>query len=64
MIDWVVFIGTALALLLTVIPMMVFPDQSRSVVMAMNDFVTSKLGALYLVLGLTIFGFVLYIAFW
>lgn len=63
MIDWVVFIGTALALLLTVIPMMVFPDQSRAVVMAMNEFVTSKLGAIYLVLGLTIFGFVLYIAF-
>ncbi|MBA8762682.1 BCCT family transporter [Staphylococcus coagulans] len=61
--DWVVFIGTAIVLLMAVIPMMVFPEQSRSVVVAMNNFVTSKLGAIYLVLGLAIFCFVLYIAF-
>lgn len=61
--DWIVFCGTALVLLLAVIPMMVFPKQSRSVVVAMNDFVTTNLGATYLVLGLTIFCFVLYIAF-
>ncbi len=61
--DWFVFFGAALVLLIAVVPMMVFPDQSRSVVMAMNDFVTSKLGAVYLVLGLAIFAFVMYIAF-
>ncbi|MBI5974409.1 BCCT family transporter [Staphylococcus canis] len=61
--DWFVFCGAALVLLIAVIPMMVFPDQSRSVVIAMNEFVTSKLGAVYLVLGLAIFAFVMYIAF-
>ncbi|EGQ1748295.1 BCCT family transporter [Staphylococcus pseudintermedius] len=61
--DWVVFIGTAIVLLMAVIPMMVFPEQSRAVVVAMNGFVTSKMGAIYLVLGLAIFCFVLYIAF-
>ncbi|NBK47069.1 BCCT family transporter [Staphylococcus delphini] len=61
--DWVVFIGTAIVLLMAVIPMMVFAEQSRAVVVAMNGFVTSKMGAIYLVLGLAIFCFVLYIAF-
>ncbi|MCS4485707.1 BCCT family transporter [Staphylococcus americanisciuri] len=61
--DWIVFGGAAFVLLLAVIPMMVFPKQSRSVVVAMNEFVTTNLGATYLVLGLTIFCFVLYIAF-
>ncbi|WP_258007325.1 BCCT family transporter [Staphylococcus sp. 17KM0847] len=61
--DWIVFCGTALVLLMAVTPMMVFPQQSRAVVMAMNEFVTTKLGATYLVLGLAIFCFVLYIAF-
>lgn len=62
-IDWFVFSGAAIVLLIAVIPMMVFPEQSRSVVMTLNDFVTSKLGAVYLVLGLAVFAFVLYIAF-
>ncbi|MCS4485708.1 BCCT family transporter [Staphylococcus americanisciuri] len=61
--DWIVFGGAAFVLLLAVIPMIVFPKQSRSVVVAINEFVTTNLGATYLVLGVAIFCFVLYIAF-
>ncbi|PNZ78986.1 BCCT family transporter [Mammaliicoccus stepanovicii] len=63
LIDWTVFGGTVFVLLMAVLPMMVFPKQSRAVVVALNEFVTTKLGAVYLVLGLVIFCFVLYIAF-
>lgn len=61
--DWIVFCGAACILLLAVIPMMIFPNQSRAVVVAMNEVVTTNLGATYLTLGLAIFCFVLYIAF-
>ena len=57
--DWIVFCGAACILLLAVIPMMIFPNQSRAVVVAMNEVVTTNLGATYLVLGLAIFCFVL-----
>ena len=61
--DWFTFFGTVLVLLIAVIPMMVFPKASQGVITSINDFISTNVGPVYLVLGLAIFFFVLYIAF-
>ncbi|MCU5745424.1 BCCT family transporter [Staphylococcus sp. SQ8-PEA] len=61
--DWTTFVGTVIVLLLAVIPMMVFPKASQDVITGINNAISGSIGAVYLALGLLIFGFVLYIAF-
>ncbi|PTK92884.1 BCCT family transporter [Staphylococcus gallinarum] len=61
--DWTTFIGTVVVLLFAVIPMIVFPKASQEVITNLNKAVSNSLGSVYLLLGLVIFGFVLYIAF-
>lgn len=61
--DWWTFYGTVAVLLIAVIPMMVFPKASQEVITSINDTISNSLGAWYLLLGLVVFGFVLYIAF-
>ncbi|WFD53843.1 BCCT family transporter [Staphylococcus saprophyticus] len=61
--DWTTFIGSSVILLIAVIPMMVFPKASQDVITKMNDAVSSALGSVYLLIGLAILIFVLYIAF-
>ena len=61
--DWTTFIGSSVILLIAVIPMMVFPKASQEVITKMNDAVSSALGSVYLLIGLAILIFVLYIAF-
>ncbi|WP_251517179.1 MULTISPECIES: BCCT family transporter [Staphylococcus] len=61
--DWPTFIGTVAVLLFSVIPMMVFQKASADVITKLNDAVSNSIGAVYLLLGLVVFGFVLYIAF-
>lgn len=61
--DWTTFIGSSVILLIAVIPMMVFPKASQEVITKMNDAVSSTLGSVYLLIGLAILIFVLYIAF-
>ncbi|MEB6237402.1 BCCT family transporter [Staphylococcus gallinarum] len=62
-VDWTTFIGTVVVLLFAVIPMIVFPKASQEVITNLNKAVSNSLGSVYLLLGLVIFGFVLYIAF-
>lgn len=61
--DWWTFYGTVAVLLIAVIPMMVFPKASQEVITSINDIISDSLGAWYLLLGLIVFAFVLYIAF-
>ncbi|QTN11034.1 BCCT family transporter [Mammaliicoccus vitulinus] len=61
--DWWTFYGTVAVLLVAVIPMMVFPKASQEVITSLNDMISNSLGPWYLLLGLIVFGFVLYIAF-
>jgi len=61
--DWTTFIGSSVILLIAVIPMMVFPKASQEVITTMNNAVSSALGSIYLLIGLAILIFVLYIAF-
>ena len=61
--DWPTFIGAFAILLIAVIPMMAFPKASQDIITQLNEVVTSSLGVAYLVLGLAVLGFVLYIAF-
>nr|WP_263314647.1 BCCT family transporter [Mammaliicoccus sp. Marseille-Q6498] len=61
--DWWTFFGTIAVLLIAVVPMMVFPKASQDVITGINDMISNTMGAWYLILGLVIFGFVLYIAF-
>ncbi|MBM0867142.1 BCCT family transporter [Staphylococcus auricularis] len=61
--DWPTFIGSVIILLMAVIPMMVFPKASEDVITGLNDMISNSIGAVYLLLGLVILAFVLYIAF-
>mgnify|MGYP002656006067 FL=1 len=56
-------IGSSAILTIAGIPMMVFPKASQEVITKMNDAVSSALGSVYLLIGLAILIFVLYIAF-
>lgn len=61
--DWVTFTISLLILLSVVIPLIAFPDASSQVILSLNDLITSKLGAVYLGIGLAVLIFILYIAF-
>lgn len=61
--DWVTFTISLLILLSVVIPLLAFPDASSQVILSLNDLITSKLGAVYLGIGLAVLIFILYIAF-
>src|SRR5699024_12451861 len=61
--DWPTFVVSLLILLSVVIPLMVFPEASNMIILALNNIVTTGLGAVYLALGVAVLAFVLYIAF-
>ncbi|OAO18610.1 BCCT family transporter [Mammaliicoccus lentus] len=61
--DWWTFLGTVAVLLFAVVPMIVFPKTSQYVITQINETISNSLGSVYLLLGLVVFGFVLYIAF-
>ncbi len=61
--DWPTFIGAFVLLLAVTVPLIVFPEQGEAVVLAMNSFMTGNFGVLYLVFGLAVLIFLLYIAF-
>ncbi|WP_154835645.1 BCCT family transporter [Staphylococcus pasteuri] len=61
--DWTTFIGVVVVLLIAVIPMMVFPKASETIITDINSAISNSIGSVYLFLGLVIFCFVLYIAF-
>ncbi|WP_158775106.1 BCCT family transporter [Cobetia sp. L2A1] len=63
MIDKPTFFGSILLLLAVTVPLLVFPEQGALWVAAAKDFVTSKLGVLYLMMGVGAGGFMVYIIF-
>ena len=59
--DWKTF-GGALALLLFVsLPLIIFPEQGKEIVLAANEVVTQRLGFLFLSVGLIMLLFLLFV---
>ncbi|RBW67942.1 BCCT family transporter [Bacillus taeanensis] len=63
LIDWPTFLGAVILLLAVTVPLVVFPERGKEVVDAANVFVTTNFGVLYLLVGLGIFFFLVYVAF-
>lgn len=63
LIDWPTFIGALFLLLLVTIPLIIFPEQGEKYVLIANDFVTKNFGVVYLLVGLSVFFFLIYVAF-
>ncbi len=63
LIDWPTFFGALALLLLVTVPLVLFPESGKEVVNKANEFVTTKFGVLYLIVGLGIFFFLIYVAF-
>lgn len=63
LIDWPTFIGAIVLILLVSIPLAVFPEQGGKVVDMANEFMTGNFGVLYLLVGLSAFAFLLFVAF-
>ncbi|WP_066194162.1 BCCT family transporter [Gracilibacillus timonensis] len=63
LIDWPTFIFSLVILLSVVIPLILFPEAGAEVISQANEFVTGNFGILYLILGLGILTFLLYVAF-
>ncbi|WP_059282283.1 BCCT family transporter [Bacillus coahuilensis] len=62
-IDWTTFFGALILLLGVTIPLILFPDKGQVFVNQLNEFITTKLGVLYLIMGLAVFIFLIYVAF-
>ncbi len=63
LIDWPTFIGALSLLLLVTLPLVLFPESGKEFVDKANEFMTTQFGVLYLIVGLGIFFFLIYVAF-
>lgn len=63
LIDWPTFILALVILFSVVIPLILFPEAGASVINRANEFVTGNFGILYLLLGLGVLIFLLYVSF-
>ena len=63
LIDWPTFLGALILLLLVTVPLILFPESGKEFVSKANEFVTTQFGVLYLLVGLGIFFFLIYVAF-
>ncbi|PKR78444.1 choline transporter [Halalkalibacillus sediminis] len=63
LIDWPTFIASFVLLLAVVIPLVVFPEAGSEIVSDLNTFVSGNFGFLYLIMGLGVFFFLIFIAF-
>ncbi|PFG13787.1 MULTISPECIES: BCCT family transporter [unclassified Bacillus (in: firmicutes)] len=63
LIDWPTFLGALSLLLLVTVPLVLFPEKGKEIVNKANEFVTTQFGVLYLLVGLGIFFFLIYVAF-
>lgn len=59
--DWKTFIGALMLLIFVSVPLIVFPEQGKEIVLSINDVVTQKLGILFLTVGLFLLLFLLFI---
>jgi len=63
LIDWPTFIGAFLLLLAVTVPLILFPESGAEVVGDAKDYLTSNFGVMFMVVGLGIFLFLIYVAF-
>ncbi|WP_138416626.1 BCCT family transporter [Aquibacillus sediminis] len=63
LIDWPTFIRALILLLAVVIPLVLIQDAGKEFVNNLNSLITQNVGFLYLILGLGIFFFLLYVGF-
>ncbi|GGF24590.1 transporter [Halobacillus andaensis] len=63
LIDWGTFIGALILLLGVTIPLILFPEGGKEVVNQANTFVSGNFGVMYMIMGLLIFAFLLFVAF-
>ncbi|WP_020412824.1 BCCT family transporter [Microbulbifer variabilis] len=63
LIDWPTFLGALAILLVTTLPLILYPEAGSMWLLAVKDLVTEKLGVFYLLLGIGAMLFVLYVAF-
>lgn len=61
--DWPTFIGALALLVFTAVPLVAFPEQGEAIILSANEFLTKNYGVLYLLMGLGVFIFLMYIAF-
>ncbi|WP_347861346.1 BCCT family transporter [Salimicrobium sp. PL1-032A] len=61
--DWPTFAGALALLMLVTIPLVIFPVAGKEVVSQANAFMTDKFGVLYMVMGLLVFAFLIFVAF-
>lgn len=63
LIDWPTFIGAFLLLLAVTVPLILFPEQGGEAVLAAKDYMTKNFGVIFMVVGLGIFLFLIFVAF-
>ncbi|KGX88155.1 BCCT family transporter [Pontibacillus litoralis] len=63
LIDWPTFIGAFFLLLAVTIPLILFPEQGEAIVVTAKDALTQNFGVLYMIMGIAIFIFLLFVAF-
>ncbi|MFG6149791.1 BCCT family transporter [Halobacillus sp. B23F22_1] len=63
LIDWGTFIGALILLFGVTIPLILFPEGGKEVVNQANTFVSGNFGVMYMIMGLLIFAFLLFVAF-
>ncbi|MCD5325505.1 MULTISPECIES: BCCT family transporter [Pontibacillus] len=61
--DWPTFAGALFLLLAVTIPLILFPQKGQVVVDKTQDFITTNFGVVFMIVGLGIFLFLLYVAF-
>ncbi|MFC0522086.1 BCCT family transporter [Pontibacillus salicampi] len=62
-IDWPTFIGAFFLLLAVTVPLIIFPQQGQEYVLAAKDYMTQNFGVIFMIVGLGIFLFLIYVAF-
>jgi betaine/carnitine transporter, BCCT family len=63
LIDWPTFLGAFFLLLLVTVPLIIFPEKGQEFVNRANEYMTTNFGVLYLIVGIAIFFFLIYVAF-
>ncbi len=63
LIDWPTFIGAFFLLLAVTVPLIIFPEAGGEAVLAAKDYMTKNFGVIFMIVGLGIFLFLIYVAF-
>ncbi|MCP3029045.1 BCCT family transporter [Halobacillus sp. A5] len=63
LIDWGTFIGALILLFGVTVPLILFPEGGKEIVNQANEFVSGNFGVMYMIMGLLIFAFLIFVAF-